>query len=197
MDLENPDKFGKLYPELSMPKVINIEPTPNPDALKFLVHPALLKAGSRSFKDFGAAVGDPLGSCLFGLGRITSVFYMDRFVTVNKDPSADWSDLIDPICEAIEDLRLPENESGDAAKGLSGEADATLEQINQLLDSRIRPGLAGDGGGLEVISFDGQTLQISYHGACGSCPSSTSGTLNYIEGLLQAEVSPSIRVVSW
>ena len=51
-----------------MPKVINIEPTPNPDALKFLVHPAILKAGSRSFKDFGAAVGDPLGSCLFGLG---------------------------------------------------------------------------------------------------------------------------------
>ncbi len=180
-----------------MPKVINIEPTPNPDALKFLVHPALLKAGSRSFKDFGAAVGDPLGSCLFGLGRITSVFYMDRFVTVNKDPAAEWSDLIDPICEAIEDLRLPENESGDEAKALSGEADATLEQINQILDSRIRPGLAGDGGGLEVISFDGQTLQISYHGACGSCPSSTSGTLNYIEGLLQAEVSPSIRVVSW
>jgi len=197
MNLANLDEFGKLYLEPSMPKVINIEPTPNPDALKFLVHPALLKAGSRSFKDFGAAVGDPLGSCLFGLGRITSVFYMDRFVTVNKDPAAEWSDLIDPICEAIEDLRLPENESGNEAKALSGEADATLEQINQILDSRIRPGLAGDGGGLEVISFDGQTLQISYHGACGSCPSSTSGTLNYIEGLLQAEVSPSIRVVSW
>jgi len=181
-----------------MPKVINIEPTPNPDALKFLVNPAILRAGSRSFKDFGAAVGDPLGSCLFGLGKITSVFYMDRFVTVNKEPSADWSDLIDPICEAIEDLKLPENEAGDAfPQGTGGPADATLEQINHLLDTRIRPGLAGDGGGLEVISFDGQTLQISYHGACGSCPSSTSGTLRYIEGLLQSEVSPSIRVVSW
>ena len=181
-----------------MPKVINIEPTPNPDALKFLVHPALLRGGSRSFKDFGAAVGDPLGSCLFGLGRITSVFYMDRFVTVNKEPSAEWSDLIDPICEAIEELRLPEAETGNtAAQVTGGEADATLERINQLLDTRIRPGLAGDGGGLEVISFDGQTLQISYHGACGSCPSAASGTLQYIEGLLQAEVSPSIRVISW
>jgi Fe-S cluster biogenesis protein NfuA len=48
-----------------------------------------------------------------------------------------------------------------------------------------------------VISFDGQTLTISYHGACGSCPSSTSGTLRYIEGLLQEEISPSLRVVSW
>lgn len=181
-----------------MPKVINIEPTPNPDALKFLVHPAILKAGSRSFKDFGAAVGDPLGSCLFGLGKVTSVFYMDRFVTVNKEPSAEWSDLIDPICEAIEDLKLPEDATGAAGATVSGgDADATMARINELLDTRIRPGLAGDGGGLEVISFDGQTLQISYHGACGSCPSSTSGTLRYIEGLLQEEISPSLRVVSW
>ena len=181
-----------------MPKVINIEPTPNPDALKFLVNPALLKGGSRSFKDFGAAVGDPLGSCLFGLGKITSVFYKDRFVTVNTEPSAEWSDLIDPICDAIEDLKLPEDATGDTAPLTpGGDADATLARINELLDSRVRPGLAGDGGGLEVISFDGQTLQISYHGACGSCPSSTSGTLYYIEGLLQSEINPSLRVVSW
>jgi Fe-S cluster biogenesis protein NfuA len=72
-----------------------------------------------------------------------------------------------------------------------------LERINVLLDTRIRPGLAGDGGGLEVISFDSQTLQISYHGACGSCPSASSDTLRYIEGLLQEEISPSLRVVSW
>jgi Fe-S cluster biogenesis protein NfuA len=123
---------------------------------------------------------------------------MDRFVTVNKEPSAEWSDLIDPICEAIEDLKLPDNDTGEAgAQVTGGDSEATLKQINELLDTRIRPGLAGDGGGLEVISFDGQTLQISYHGACGSCPSSTSGTLRYIEGLLQEEVSPSIRVVSW
>jgi Fe-S cluster biogenesis protein NfuA len=58
-----------------------------------------------------------------------------------------------------------------------------------------RPGRGSSG--LEVISFDGQTLQISYHGACGSCPSSTSGTLRYIEGLLLEEISPGLRVVSW
>ena len=124
-----------------MPKVINIEPTPNPDALKFLVNPALLKGGSRSFKDFGAAVGDPLGSCLFGLGKITSVFYMDRFVTVNKEPSAEWSDLIDPICDAIEDLKLPEDATGDTAPLTpGGDADATLARFNELLDTRGRPG---------------------------------------------------------
>src|SRR6185437_9768565 len=77
----------------AMPKVINIEPTPNPDALKFIVQKPLLKMGTRSFKDFGSAVGDPLASSIFALGKVTSVFYMDRFVTVNKESGAEWSDL--------------------------------------------------------------------------------------------------------
>jgi Fe-S cluster biogenesis protein NfuA len=183
-----------------MPKVINIEPTPNPDALKFIVTPALLKSGTRSFKDFGAAVGDPLASAVFALGGVTSVFYMDRFVTVNKESSQEWSSLIDPICDAIEDLKVDDSAEGEP-KGLATDADADanakLKKIHDLLDTRIRPGLAGDGGGLEVISFDGTTLQISYHGACGSCPSASSGTLRYIEGLLQDEVDPAIQVVSY
>ncbi|MBK8726171.1 MAG: NifU family protein [Holophagaceae bacterium] len=181
-----------------MPKVINIEPTPNPDALKFICQPALLRGGTRSFKDFASAVGDPLASAIFALGKVTSVFYMDRFVTVNKETACEWSDLIDPICEAIEDVKLEvEATGGNMAAGPDASADEKLRKINELLDHRIRPGLAGDGGGLEVISFDGDTLQISYHGACGACPSSTSGTLRYIEGMLQEEVDPNLRVISY
>jgi Fe-S cluster biogenesis protein NfuA len=181
-----------------MPKVINIEPTPNPDALKFICQPALLRGGTRSFKDFASAVGDPLASAIFALGKVTSVFYMDRFVTVNKEAGSEWSDLIDPVCEAIEDVKLEAPSAG----GLmpddpEGAQDEKLKKIHDLLDNRIRPGLAGDGGGLEVISFDGDTLQIAYHGACGSCPSSTTGTLRYIEGMLQEEVDPNIRVISY
>lgn len=180
-----------------MPKVINIEPTPNPDALKFIVGKPILRSGVRSFRDFGSAVGDPLASAVFALGKVTSVFYMDRFVTVNKEPAAEWSDLIDAVCEAIEDLGMEDEEGGRPA-GPSGEgADEKLRKINEVLDARIRPGLAGDGGGLEVISFDGTTLQISYHGACGSCPSSGTGTLRFIEALLQDTVDPAIEVVSW
>lgn len=182
-----------------MIKVINIEPTPNPDALKFIVQPSILNSGTRSFKDFASAVGDPLASAIFALGNVTSVFYMDRFVTVNKEASAEWTNLIDSICEVVENLKT----TLDAAVVEGGKSptpassDEKLAKINQLLDDKIRPGLAGDGGGLEVISFDGTTLQISYHGACGSCPSSTSGTLRYIEGLLQQELDPSIRVISY
>ena len=180
-----------------MPKVINIEPTPNPDALKFIVQQPILRSGTRSFRDFASAVGDPLGSKLFALGHITSVFYMDRFVTVNKEPEDEWSGLIDPICEAIEELEM-EAVDGTALPAASAlDDDEKLNRINALLDERVRPGLAGDGGGLEVISFDENTLQISYHGACGSCPSSGTGTLRYIEGLLQSEIDPCIRVISY
>ena len=181
-----------------MPKVVNIEPTPHPDALKFVVQQPILHKGVRSFRDFGAAVGDPLGSAIFALGKVTSVFYMDRFVTVNKEHGAEWSDLIDPVCEAIEDTEDLADAQGTQPQTLEGVSQSEkLARINELLDSRIRPGLAGDGGGLEVLDFDGSTLEIAYHGACGSCPSSMGGTLRYIESLLQDEVDPNIRVVSY
>ncbi len=181
-----------------MLKVSNIQPTPNPDALKFVLQQPILKRGVRSFRDFGSAVGDPLGSALFALGNVTSVFYMDRFITVNKEHEAQWTDLIDPICETIEECKAVEGAEGAQPKHLDGtDPDETLTRINELLDTRIRPGLAGDGGGLEVISFDGTTLEISYHGACGSCPSAMGGTLQFIEHLLQDEVNPAIRVISF
>lgn len=181
-----------------MPKVINIEPTPNPDALKFILQRPILRSGVRSFRDFASAVGDPLGSAIFALGQVTSVFYMDRFVTVNKESEAQWSDLIDPVCEVIESQQEEEPKEAAPSDGLpSGTADEKLMAIHKVLDEVIRPGLAGDGGGVEVIDFDGTTLRISYQGACGSCPSAQGGTLAFIEGLLQDRVDPSIRVISY
>ncbi len=180
-----------------MPRVINIEPTPNPDALKFLVSQRLLRTGVRSFRDFGEAVGDPLGSALFALGSVTSVFYMDRFVTVNKETGANWTDLIDPVCDVLEDYDPPEEDGRTATLPAGADADARLSRIMEVLDQRVRPGLAGDGGGLEVVGFDGTTLTISYQGACGSCPSASGGTLQFIETLLRDEVDPALRVVSY
>jgi len=175
-----------------MPKVINIEQTPNPNALKFVVKEPLMLGGARSFQDFASAVGDPIGSAIFAIGDIVSVFYMDKFVTVNKREEAHWSKLIDPICDAIEDSRIKAAES---SAGERSEADGKFQKIMDVVNGRIRPGLAGDGGGLEILSFDGTTLTIAYQGACGSCPAAGTGTLQFIEGLLQNEVDPSIKVV--
>ena len=71
-----------------------------------------------------------------------------------------------------------------------------LKKINEILDQRVRPALAGDGGGLEVVDLKGNTLFIRYQGACGSCPSSIRGTLVAIENLLKRELDPTIEVVS-
>lgn len=178
-----------------MPKVINIEPTPNPNALKFVVKSPVLRSGARSFQTFEASVGDSLGSSLFALGGVASVFYMDRFVTVNKEQAANWNDLIDRICECIEDLKVPEAEiSGPVFEGTT---DEKLMKILEVLDEKVRPALAGDGGGLEVLDFDGETLRIAYQGACGSCPSAQTGTLHFIESLVQAEVDAGIRVMTF
>lgn len=177
-----------------MAKIVNIEPTPNPDALKFITSEPLPHKGVRSFSGFASAVGDPLGSAIFALGGVASVFYTDAFVTVNKLPYADWKDLIDPICEAVEDsaigTRAPDEEESPATK-----ADGALQKIMDVFDDKIRPSLAADGGGVDIVSFDGSTLAIAYQGACGSCPAAGTGTLQFIEGLLQREVDPSIKAI--
>ena len=79
---------------------------------------------------------------------------------------------------------------------LSADDKELLDRINAILDDRVRPALAGDGGGLEVIGLDGKTLLIRYQGACGSCPRSVAGTLMAIQNLLQTEVDETLAVVS-
>ncbi|MBO0723520.1 MAG: NifU family protein, partial [Blastocatellia bacterium] len=71
-----------------------------------------------------------------------------------------------------------------------------LDRINEVFDERIRPGLAGDGGGLEIIGLEGKRLLIRYQGACGSCPSAIGGTLMAIEHMLKDEVDPEIELIS-
>ena len=180
-----------------MPKVVNIEPTPNPDALKFIVQRPILRSGTRSFRDFAAAVGDPLASRIFALGPVTSVFYMDRFVTVNKERRRRVDRAHRSHLRSHRGPGVGRRGRGAPARGRGPERGCQAATINALLEERIRPGLAGDGGGLEIISFEDNTLQISYHGACGSCPSAATGTLRYIEGMLQDEVDPEIRVISY
>jgi Fe-S cluster biogenesis protein NfuA len=176
-------------------KVMNFEPTPNPNAMKFNVDGKLIEGGSRSYDTPAAADGDPLATALFMLGKITSVFYMPGFVTVNKHPEADWASLAPAIARTIE-TTTDAHPTGATGPTLAGNEGELMERINQVLDQQIRPALAGDGGGLEVVGLEGKKLVIRYQGACGSCPSAISGTLMAIENLLQAEVDGSLTVVA-
>jgi Fe-S cluster biogenesis protein NfuA len=189
-----------------MPKIDNIEETPNPNAVKFILKEPVTNGTTRSFHSAADATDDPLGKALFEVGDVASIFYMDKMVTVEKLDEADWDDLLPRLAVPI---RAAESVSAGAApsgtnggEGVGGALgalmsdDPRLLRINEILDERIRPALAGDGGWLEIMGLKENTLTIRYQGACGSCPSSLSGTLMAIEGMIKQEVDPEIEVVA-
>jgi Fe-S cluster biogenesis protein NfuA len=177
---------------MSTIQVIDVQPTPNPDALKFIVNAKLTDKGAKAYDDRRLGESDPLAKALFVVGPVAGVFMLDRFVTVTKFHAADWPELQAKIAETIETHAQPVEAPAEAAAVGAGED--VMAKINQVIDQNIRPALASDGGGLEILGYEDHVLTIRYQGACGGCPSSMSGTLNAIQNLLQRMVDEKIRV---
>jgi len=176
--------------------VEDVDLTPNPHALKFILNKKLLKVETRQYPDKQSAQSDPFAKGIFDIEGVVSVFYMDKFVTIEKAKDANWGQIQRPFIEFLKsfDVELiPEEKELEVNNQSESEL---LKKINELLDQKVRPALAGDGGGLEVVGIDGLTVSIKYQGACGTCPSAISGTLMAIEGLLRRDVNPSIEVVA-
>ncbi len=161
----------------------------------------ILIGGSRSYERPSDAEGDQLAEKLFDVEHVLSVFYMDRFLTVTKDPFGNWDELLPKLAAPIREApsateqaltASPHASNSDKTDVFTDDAEL-LAKINEVLDDRIRPGLAGDGGGLEIISLHDRTLTIRYQGACGSCPSSIAGTLMAIEQFLKQDVDAGAR----
>jgi NFU1 iron-sulfur cluster scaffold homolog, mitochondrial len=180
-----------------MPKIADIEYTPNPNAVKFILKEPITSGSSRSFQSAESAQADPLAAALFDVGNVTSVFYMDRFITVNKEDEVSWEEMLKKLAEPIRSAPSVSDQParGQAPISMPGD-NPLLDRINQVLDEKVRPGLAGDGGGLEIIALNDKKLLISYQGACGSCPSSIGGTMMAIEYMLKEDVDPEIEVIS-
>ena len=179
-----------------MLKVQDVDLTPNPQALKFILSEKILKKETRDFKNKLDAANDPLAKGIFDIPGVVSVFYMDKFITIEKEPNTNWGQIQKPFVEFISNFDKSLIPAEEELPQLSSQEETELlKKINEVLDQRVRPALAGDGGGLEVRGLEGYTLMIKYQGACGSCPSSIRGTLTAIENLLRREVSPSIEVI--
>lgn len=176
--------------------VQDVDLTPNPHALKFILNEKLLNYESRQYSSKEEAENDPFAKGIFDIPGVVSVFYMDKFVTIEKTKDTNWGQIQRPFINFLKDfdknLIPPEKEISLSDK----ESNELLKKINELLDQKVRPALAGDGGGLEVLGLEGFTVKIRYQGACGSCPSSISGTLMAIEGLLKRDINPAIQVIS-
>jgi len=188
-----------------MPKIADIQETPNPNAVKFILKEAVSHGTSHSFDTASAGQNDKLAKALFDIGDVVSVFYMDKMITVEKIDEADWDEILPLLAvpiRAAESVNGVASTNGSAAKELGGAIAAAasdnpvIGQINELLDERIRPYLAGDGGWLEILDLEDKTLKIRYQGACGSCPSSLTGTLMAIENMIKDEIDPEIEVVA-
>ncbi|MGH9883627.1 MAG: NifU family protein [Pyrinomonadaceae bacterium] len=184
-----------------MPKISDIEETPNPNAVKFILKEAVSNGTAQSFSFASQAENDPLAKSLFDVGHVVSVFYMDRMITVEKDDEGDWDELLPALAVPIRAAASVAS-SASAAATVGGAIaavasdDPRLLKINDILDERVRPALMGDGGYLEILGLKENTLTIRYQGACGSCPSSLTGTLMAIEGMLKQEIDPDLEVVA-
>jgi len=181
-----------------MPRIAEIEYTPNPNAVKFILKEPVAAGFPRSFPNLEIARADPLAKALFEVGNVVSVMMLDRWMTVIKDDGATWNELLPrlaPIIRQAPSLTAGENPSGMA---LSDDVkdDALLQKVFEALKEHIFPFLAADGGGLEVVGRHEKQVMIRYMGACQNCPAGLTGTLMAIEGVLKAEVDPEISVIT-
>ncbi len=176
--------------------VEDVDLTPNPQALKFILNQKLLNVETRQFPDKQSAKDDPFAKGIFEISGVASVFYMEKFVTIEKDKDINWSQIQRPFIEFLKsfDINLIPKEV--ERKSPDETQDELLKQINELLDNKVRPALAGDGGGLEVLALEGYKVKIRYQGACGTCPTSIEGTLTAIEGLLKRDINEALEVVA-
>lgn len=171
--------------------LIETEPTPNPSTLMFRPDRPLLSGAAREFGGWAAAEGSPLAKALFALGDVERVLIGADFVSVTKAPgSADWqhlkADVLGVIADhlasgapAVTDAAEDEDVSDDPA-----DADI-VAQIRELLDSRVRPAVAGDGGDIVYRGFSKGVVSLRMKGACSGCPSSTATLKHGIENLLR------------
>lgn len=182
-----------------MPKILEIESTPNPNAKKFVLKEPLTHGLARSFESAPQAAGDALAGALFALPHVTNVYYIDNWLTVTQDGGAPWDELLRQLAPPIRAAVAVASTGATPAQPQKAIPDnpvdaERLAQINALLDQQVRPALMRDGGGLEVVDLDGNLLTVHYQGACGSCPTSLYGTLAAIENLLHT-IEPELELV--
>ena len=177
---------------------IETEATPNPATLKFLPGQQVMEVGTREFRDETEAAASPLAAALFDLGDVTGVFFGRDFISVTAAPGVSWSDLKPQVVAMLLDhfvtqapLFAGPNASGivvpaEDDDGQDDPADADIiAQIKELIETRVRPAVANDGGDIIYKGFREGVVYLSMQGACSGCPSSTATLKNGIETLLK------------
>ena len=171
---------------------IQTESTPNPATLKFLPGQTVLDAGTADFPTADSAGSSPLATRIFAVSGVAGVFFGNDFVTVTKSETTEWDHIKPAILGAIMEhyqsgqpiVSAGEEQASGHAEHL-GENSEIVDQIKDLLDSRVRPAVAQDGGDITFHGFDRGVVYLHMQGACAGCPSSTLTLKMGIENLLR------------
>ncbi len=175
---------------------IQTEATPNPATLKFLPGQTVMPSGSADFPDVDAAAASPLAARVFAVDGVVGVFLGPDFVSVSKNDTVDWSHIKPAILGAIMehyqsgqpavagDGTAAADEDGHVAHGEGPDAEI-VGQIKELLDTRVRPAVAQDGGDITFHGYERGVVYLTMKGACSGCPSSTMTLKHGIENLLR------------
>jgi len=181
---------------------IQTDPTPNPNTVKFLPGEVVAKGAAADYSNQEAAAESPLAAALFGVDGVTRVFLASDFISLTKDKDADWA-VVKPLAlAAIMDYYMSgAHQADDSALSVSGHSDhdddenaELIVQIKELLDTRVRPSVANDGGDIVFRRFESGVVYLHMQGACSGCPSSTATLKNGIENLLRYYV-PEVQSV--
>jgi Fe-S cluster biogenesis protein NfuA len=186
--------------------LIHTEQTPNPSTLKFLPGRAVMEAGTRDFATPEEAEASPLAEALFSTGDVEGVFFGRDFISVTAGPGVEWRQLKPQVIEVLLDhfsSDAPLFRPGSAA-GIAIGPDPAFEenpadadivaQIRELIETRVRPAVAGDGGDSIYRGYKDGKVYLALQGACSGCPSSTMTLKNGIESLLKHYV-PEVEAV--
>ena len=187
---------------------IETQTTPNPSTLKFLPDREVMAGGTRDFASPEEAEASPLAQAIFDSGEVTGVFFGSDFISVTAAPGADWAQLKGQVVSIILDhfvsgaplfapgtaagIAVPPEDDGDVG---DDPADADIvAQIKDLIETRVRPAVAGDGGDIRYRGFREGVVFLTMQGACAGCPSSTATLKHGIEGLLKHYVPEVVEV---
>lgn len=178
--------------------LVNIQATPNPNAWKYILNKPVLNDGKATYSNPEEAAHNNLAKSLFEIPGVRQVHYFQNVITLTYYFDVEAENLHPSVISVIQ-TRMPvhnpnqtvQDEKKKSREHLSPE----LQQIEAILDRTVRPGLQGDGGDIAIIKYEDNKLHVFYEGACGTCPSSTTGTLMAIESILRDEFNPQIEVI--
>lgn len=178
--------------------LVKVQSTPNPNAWKYVLNKAVLNDGKATYSSPEEAKHNILASSLFEIVGVRQVHFFQNVITVTFYFDVDIENMHSSVISVIQ-TRMPmhnpnqtvQDEKKKARENLSPE----MQQIESILDRTVRPGLQGDGGDITVLKYEDNKIYVYYEGACGTCPSATTGTLMAIESILRDEFNPTIEVI--